>query len=97
MSNISQPGAQSSRSCRQDNEQRSIARVDHSGDDKEYSADVMTSQKLRKRKRSRKGLDKNFICPQEACGKSYSRAEHLYRHQLNRNYSIPPQVRLARD
>ena len=38
----------------------------------------------RKRKRSRKGLDKKYLCPSEGCGKSYSRAEHLYRHQLNR-------------
>ena len=40
----------------------------------------------RKRRRSRKGLDKKFVCPYEDCGKSYSRAEHLYRHQLNRKY-----------
>lgn len=32
----------------------------------------------RKRRRSRKGLDKKFECPQNGCGKSYSRAEHLY-------------------
>lgn len=38
----------------------------------------------RKRRRSRKGLDKKFECPHPGCGKSYSRAEHLYRHQLNR-------------
>jgi len=38
----------------------------------------------RKRRRSRKGLDKKFECPHEGCAKSYSRAEHLYRHQLNR-------------
>lgn len=31
----------------------------------------------RKRRRSRKGLDKKFECPQPGCGKSYSRAEHL--------------------
>lgn len=31
----------------------------------------------RKRRRSRKGLDKKFECPQGGCGKSYSRAEHL--------------------
>jgi len=31
----------------------------------------------RKRRRSRKGLDKKFECPQDGCGKSYSRAEHL--------------------
>lgn len=39
----------------------------------------------RKRRRSRKGLDKRFECSSEGCGKSYSRAEHLYRHQLNHN------------
>ncbi|KAI9833573.1 MAG: hypothetical protein M1826_007187 [Phylliscum demangeonii] len=39
----------------------------------------------RKRRRSRKGLDKKFECPHPRCGKSYSRAEHLYRHQLNHN------------
>lgn len=31
----------------------------------------------RKRRRSRKGLDKKFECTKEGCGKSYSRAEHL--------------------
>ncbi|RPA83664.1 hypothetical protein BJ508DRAFT_324378 [Ascobolus immersus RN42] len=36
-----------------------------------------------KRRRSRKGLDKKFTCPTDGCGKQYSRAEHLYRHQLN--------------
>jgi hypothetical protein len=44
-------------------------------------------QGSRKRRRSRKGLDKKFECPHEGCGKSYSRAEHLYRHQLNRECS----------
>ncbi|PFH59520.1 hypothetical protein XA68_12223 [Ophiocordyceps unilateralis] len=38
-----------------------------------------------KKKRSRKGLGKRFECTAEGCGKSYSRAEHLYRHQLNHN------------
>jgi uncharacterized Zn-finger protein len=28
--------------------------------------------------------EKKFECKHEGCGKSYSRAEHLYRHQLNR-------------
>ncbi len=36
-----------------------------------------TEEPSRKRRRSRKGLDKKFLCPQEGCGKSYSRAEHL--------------------
>lgn len=31
----------------------------------------------RKRRRSRKGLDKKFECPHDGCGKTYSRAEHL--------------------
>lgn len=39
----------------------------------------------KKRKRPRKiGPEKKFECKYEGCGKSYSRAEHLYRHQLNR-------------
>lgn len=32
---------------------------------------------LKKRRKSRKGLDRKFECPQDGCGKSYSRAEHL--------------------
>ncbi len=43
----------------------------------------------RKRRRSRKGLDKKFECVIDNCGKSYSRAEHLYRHQLNRKCHLP--------
>lgn len=46
--------------------------------------DGIGSGSSKKRRRSRKGLDKKFECPHEGCGKSYSRAEHLYRHQLNR-------------
>lgn len=43
----------------------------------------------KKRKRTRKVYtDKKFVCSHEGCGKSYSRAEHLYRHQLNRT-SLP--------
>lgn len=41
----------------------------------------------KKRKRVRKiGDDKKFQCSHSGCGKSYSRAEHLHRHQLNRMY-----------
>lgn len=32
---------------------------------------------VRKRRRSRKGLDKKFECSEKDCGKTYSRAEHL--------------------
>ncbi|KAF8460405.1 fungal-specific transcription factor domain-containing protein [Kalaharituber pfeilii] len=42
-----------------------------------------TETPSRKRRRSRKGLDKKFECPHPECGRTYSRAEHLYRHQLN--------------
>jgi hypothetical protein len=55
---------------------------DEDGDTGDGEGDGQGSS--RKRRRSRKGLDKKFECPHEGCGKSYSRAEHLYRHQLNR-------------
>ncbi|KAJ0115297.1 hypothetical protein J7T55_012573 [Diaporthe amygdali] len=56
----------------------------------------------RKRRRSRKGLDKKFECPHDGCGKSYSRAEHLDRHTakgsaLNRRDSMIGQVSPAAD
>lgn len=48
-----------------------------------------SSNSPRKRKRSRKGdTEKRYECKQDGCGKSYSRAEHLYRHQLNRTLSL---------
>ena len=47
-----------------------------------------TAGSSKKRRRSRKGLDKKFECPHEGCGRSYSRAEHLYRHQLNRKFGL---------
>ena len=55
-----------------------------SGDETEGQASNQGSGGHRKRKRSRKGLDKKYHCSHEGCQKSYSRAEHLYRHQLNR-------------
>lgn len=42
-------------------------------------------QPSKRRRRSRRApSDRKFECTHEGCGKSYSRAEHLYRHQLNR-------------
>lgn len=38
----------------------------------------------KKRRVVKPNPDKKFECKHEGCGKSYSRAEHLYRHQLNR-------------
>tara|TARA_R110002003_G_scaffold64_7_gene6006 strand:+ start:7912 stop:8298 length:387 start_codon:yes stop_codon:yes gene_type:complete len=63
-------------------------RRDRSDDDGGDGDDATGSS--RKRRRSRKGLDKKFECPHEGCGKSYSRAEHLYRHQLNREWPGMP-------
>ncbi|EXJ94116.1 hypothetical protein A1O1_02509 [Capronia coronata CBS 617.96] len=37
----------------------------------------------KRRKVAKPNPDKKFECKHEGCGKSYSRAEHLYRHQLN--------------
>ncbi|KAL3424707.1 C2H2 finger domain-containing protein [Phlyctema vagabunda] len=56
---------------------------DGSADEGAEAQSSGTEGPSRKRRRSRKGLDKKFECPTEGCGKSYSRAEHLYRHQLN--------------
>ncbi|KAK4226337.1 fungal-specific transcription factor domain-containing protein [Podospora fimiseda] len=61
--------------------------LDEDGGDGAHSSN--SEGPARKRRRSRKGLDKKFECPEKGCGKSYSRAEHLYRHQLNHN---PKQV-----
>ncbi|OAX77088.1 hypothetical protein ACJ72_08617, partial [Emergomyces africanus] len=58
----------------------------HEGHDQHDSGEPMHPQSdtAKKRKRPRKGdSEKKFECKHEGCGKSYSRAEHLYRHQLN--------------
>ena len=84
LSDNSQHEDETFRGRRQDRERSVTAKAeDDSGEDKEAGTEA-SNGKPRKRKRSRKGLEKNFPCPQEGCGKSYSRAEHLYRHQLNR-------------
>ncbi|KAF2475802.1 uncharacterized protein BDR25DRAFT_211462 [Lindgomyces ingoldianus] len=71
---------------RDDNRGRRRDREDGDGDNTGDGADGgEATGSSRKRRRSRKGLDKKFECPHEGCGKSYSRAEHLYRHQLNHN------------
>ena len=63
----------------------------HSGDDDKDPS--KKGKPERKRKRSRKGQDKKYPCPTEGCGKSYSRAEHLYRHQLNRERDLAASIR----
>lgn len=87
LSDLSQHDTESSRGRRQDRERSMTAKADEdSCDDKENGAEASANGKPRKRKRSRKGLEKNFPCSHQGCCKSYSRAEHLYRHQLNREF-----------
>ena len=51
---------------------------------------AVDAPRARKRRRVAKAsADKKYQCRHEGCGKSYSRAEHLYRHQLNRK---PPSL-----
>lgn len=50
---------------------------DHDDDGDPDPANSSSERTARKRRRSRKGLDKKFECPAEGCGKRYSRAEHL--------------------
>ncbi|KAG8531642.1 uncharacterized protein KY384_003273 [Bacidia gigantensis] len=77
------PEAEERRGRQLDRDRSSTTKEDDdSGNEKQNGIDEPNG-KPRKRKRSRKGLEKNFPCPHPGCGKSYSRAEHLYRHQLN--------------
>lgn len=84
-SDDSQNETESSRGRRQDRRSTTIGKTEGgSGGEQAEGPETPQNGKPRKRKRSRKGLDKKFDCPHKGCGKSYSRAEHLYRHQLNR-------------
>lgn len=52
--------------------------------DQAENADDLPGEPPKKRRRMTKpNADKKFECTHPGCGKSYSRAEHLYRHQLN--------------
>lgn len=42
-----------------------------------------SSGPAKKRRKSRKGLQKAFDCEEPGCGKQFTRLEHLSRHQLN--------------
>ncbi|KAI4213536.1 MAG: hypothetical protein LQ351_003760 [Letrouitia transgressa] len=84
ISDTSQHENEPIRGRRHERERSSTAKAEEeSAEEKAARANISAGGKPRKRKRSRKGLDKNFPCPHKDCGKSYSRAEHLYRHQLN--------------
>ncbi|PPJ58533.1 hypothetical protein CBER1_07170 [Cercospora berteroae] len=52
-------------------------------DDADHEVDDVSERRSKKKRRVVKTMDKKYECPQPDCGKSYSRAEHLYRHQLN--------------
>jgi hypothetical protein len=69
-----------SRSQRSGSDDKDIDGLDlDDADDRDDGAHSSNSDgPARKRRRSRKGLDKKFECPEKGCGKSYSRAEHLY-------------------
>ncbi|KAK6380663.1 hypothetical protein LTS17_004863 [Exophiala oligosperma] len=49
----------------------------------EGAGSTSTGPPKKKRKVVKPNPDKKFECKHEGCGKAYSRAEHLYRHQLN--------------
>lgn len=72
----------------------------HEGHDQHDSGEPTHSRSdsVKKRKRTRKGdSEKKFDCKHEGCGKSYSRAEHLYRHQLNRKLLFFPILNILFD
>ena len=52
--------------------------------DADHEVDDVNDSKPKKKRKVIKTADKKYECPHPECGKSYSRAEHLYRHQLNR-------------
>ena len=55
-------------------------------EDAAFEVDELADAKPRKKRKIIKNGDKKYQCPHPDCGKSYSRAEHLYRHQLNREW-----------
>lgn len=93
LSDVSQVDNEESRGRRQERARSTTAKAeDDTGDERTNGGNGGSGGKQRKRKRSRKGLEKNFPCPHQGCGKSYSRAEHLYRHQLNREFLLKPKT-----
>lgn len=72
---------------RQEQEQEPSPQSSHSPSDGVQSPVKPPDESPKKRKRTRKAATgKKFECKHKGCGKSYSRAEHLSRHQLNRTY-----------
>jgi hypothetical protein len=50
----------------------------------EIEAEGADGTRRRKKRRIIQNSDRKYCCSEEGCVKKYSRAEHLYRHQLNR-------------
>lgn len=59
-----------------------------SPEDSKMMLDAPTEPPKKRRRVVKPNAEKKFECKHEGCGKSYSRAEHLYRHQLNRKYAF---------
>ncbi|KAH0369504.1 hypothetical protein KCU65_g3228, partial [Aureobasidium melanogenum] len=65
------------------NPQRQGARKSHERLETPIDEDGTNPRPPKRKRTSSKPKDKRYECPHEGCDKSYSRAEHLYRHQLN--------------
>ncbi|KAI4740507.1 hypothetical protein E4T50_09069 [Aureobasidium sp. EXF-12298] len=63
--------------------QRQGAKKSHERHENLTDEDGTNPRPAKRKRTSSKPKDKRYECPHEGCDKSYSRAEHLYRHQLN--------------
>jgi hypothetical protein len=73
---VEQEGRNRQRSHSEDEDSNQDVKTNVVGDSR-AEVSPNSDEPARKRRRSRKGLDKRFECAAEGCGKSYSRAEHL--------------------
>lgn len=64
--------------------------------DAEHEYDDISSSRPKKKRRVIQESDKKYECPHTGCTKAYSRAEHLYRHQLNRKWLSSQRIRHQR-
>ena len=53
------------------------------------NAHILIGSGRQRRPRSRRDKEKRFVCDHPGCDKTYTRAEHLTRHQLNRESPFP--------
>jgi hypothetical protein len=78
--------AEDARAPLADEEDESRPRHDDDDPDADHETEPDGADGTRRRKKRRiiQNSDRKYCCSEENCGKKYSRAEHLYRHQLNR-------------